>query len=99
MTKTILLSAAAVLLAAAASATTGSTAMAGADTGIIGDDYARYSSVDGPNSPLMQSFAPNRDDALLTDIYGPYDYLFLLHNALDPNTIRTASTSGAGPTS
>lgn len=68
MTKTILLSAAAVLLAAAASATTGSTAMAGADTGIIGDDYARYSSVDGPNSPLMQSFAPNRDDALLTDI-------------------------------
>jgi hypothetical protein len=47
----------------------------------------------------MQSFAPNRDDALLTDIYGPYDYLFLLHNELDPNTIRTASTSGAGPTS
>lgn len=96
MTRTTFLTAAAILLAAAGSA---SLAAAGA----IGDDYSRYSNIEGPNVPLMQSFAPNRDDALLTKIYGPYDYLFLLNDKLDPNAVRTASTStsnaGAGPTS
>lgn len=94
MTRTILF-AAAMLLAATA------PAAFAANAGMIGDDYARYSSIEGPNAPLMQSFAPNRDDAMLTDLYGPYDYLFLLHDELDPNAVRTASTSvgGARPTS
>ncbi len=59
------------------------------------DDYSRYSSIEGPRAPLIKSFAPNRDDALLTDLYGPFDYMFGLPGALDPNAVRTASATSA----
>lgn len=96
MTRTILLSAAALLLAA--TATTAFAAQSG--SGIVGDDYSRYASIDGPNAPLMTSFAPNRDDALVTDLYGPFDYMFDRDAAMGRNDVQTAAASGsAGPTS
>jgi hypothetical protein len=99
MTKPTIFAALAVLLVATATGALASDALTKA--GASYDDYSRYSSVDGPRAPLMQSFAPNRDDALMTDLYGPFDYLFGPHGAMDPNAVRTASTSTAvaGPRS
>lgn len=87
MTKNILLSAAALLLAVTATAS------------LAADDYSRYAGIEGPNAPLMTSFAPNRDDALLSDLYGPYDYLFTLHDAMDDMRTAAASSTIADPQS
>lgn len=97
MNKTTLLSASAIAILLAATATSASAA----GTSIIGDDYSRYASIEGPNAPLEQSFAPNRDDALLSALYGPFDYLFGAPHELDRNAVLAASTSAAdtGPTS
>lgn len=95
MSKTIF-AAVAILFVATASAGFAADAIPGASY----DDYSRYSSIEGPRVPLMQSFAPNRDDALLTEVYGPYDYMFGRHGLMDQNAVRTASAStGTGPMS